>query len=463
MLTKQTIKQQMIDDISQMIIIGTLKKGDFLPSIRTMGTRYKVSRGTVLLVYKTLESLGYIQGHERSGYLVTGGFLSAASDPKTVRSPVITAEKNPEEKKKTLEFSHWLGCSNRVQLPKHFIRRWCEESGTLSQPTGSELSDENDQSLKKNLCRFIRISRGISLQPEHLFLLPGLQEALLLIAKSIAATRPHPVLLIEDPCPPNVRELFECLHFTVIPVGVDSQGMRVEDFPDSGADLIFTSPAHQFPMAVPLSDSRRKMLSEWACRHDALIIENDSFAMLGFGQSVIPALSHRYPDPRIIYLTQLSELTGSGMNVSCIVAPRPLMQTLRKLAPLLVSDIHPLTRSLLSAFLESSRFMKYLTSSMQSRRQKATLALGGLQYLPDPCCNGQENASFYTFHANISELPEGLLDRYFFPVNLFRHPSSADTHSNNTLVYPFALLSCNEIEKINYQLRLSQQRSVAAG
>ena len=463
MLTKQTIKQQMIDDISQMIIIGTLKKGDFLPSIRTMGVRYKVSRGTVLLVYKTLESLGYIQGHERSGYLVTGGFTNAVSESKAIRSPLVMAEKPAEEKKKTLEFSQWLGCSNRVQLPKHFIRRWCEESGTLSQPTGSELSEKNDQSLKKNLCRFIRISRGIALQPEHLFLLPGLQEALLLIAKSIALNSPLPVVLIEDPCPPNIRELFECLHFTVIPVGVDSQGIRVEDFPDSGADLIFTSPAHQFPMAVPLSDLRRKQLSEWASQHDALIIENDSFAMLGFGQSVIPALSHRYPDPRIIYLTQLSELTGSGLNVSCIVAPPAIMQTFRKLAPLLVSDIHPLTRSLLSAFLESSRFMKYLTSSMQSRRQKAVLALGGLQYLRDPCCQGQENASFYTFHAELSELPEGLINRYFFPVNLFRAPSQAHTHSDSTLVYPFGLLSCKEIEKINYQLRLSQQPSVAAG
>ncbi|WP_025902620.1 MULTISPECIES: PLP-dependent aminotransferase family protein [Tatumella] len=463
MLTKQTIKQQMIDDISQMIIIGTLKKGDFLPSIRTMGTRYKVSRGTVLLVYKTLESLGYIQGHERSGYLVTGGFLPAASESKPVRTPSVATEKYPEEKKKTLEFSQWLGCSNRVQLPKHFIRRWFEESGTLSHPTNGELSDKNDQSLKKNLCRFIRISRGVTLQPEHLFLLPGLQEALLLIAKSIAVIRQQPVLLIEDPCPPNIRELFECLDFTVIPIGVDSEGIRVEDFPDSGADLIFTSPAHQFPMAIPLGESRRKMLNEWASRHDSLIIENDSFAMLGFGQSVIPTLSHRYPNPRIIYLTQLSELTGSGMNVSCIVAPQPLMQPLRTLAPLLVSDIHPLTRSLLSAFLESSRFMKYLTSSMQSRRQKAALALGGLQYLPEPCCHGQENASFYTFHADINELPEGLLDRYFFPVNLFRHPSRAGMYSNNTLVYPFGLLSCNEIEKINYQLRLSQQRSVTAG
>lgn len=148
MLTKQTIKQQMIDDISQMIIIGTLKKGDFLPSIRTMGTRYKVSRGTVLLVYKTLESLGYIQGHERSGYLVTGGFLPAASESKPVRNPSVATEKYPEEKK-TLEFSQWLGCSNRVQLPKHFIRRWFEESGTLSHPTNGELSDKNDQSLKK--------------------------------------------------------------------------------------------------------------------------------------------------------------------------------------------------------------------------------------------------------------------------------------------------------------------------
>ena len=249
----------------------------------------------------------------------------------------------------------------------------------------------------------------------------------------------------------------------MIRIAVEQQRLGIEDHPAAGANHNFTSPASRVPIRDSLHDSREHTQLELVRPDNALIIENDSFAMLGFGQSVIPALSHRYPDPRIIYLTQLSELTGSGMNVSCIVAPRPLMQTLRRLAPLLVSDIHPVTRSLLSAFLESTRFMKYLTSSMQSRRQKATLALGGLQYLPDPCCNGQENASFYTFHANISELPEGLLDRYFFPVNLFRHPSSADTHSNNTLVYPFALLSCNEIEKINHQLRLSQQRSAAAG
>ncbi len=455
MLNKHTIKQQIIDDVSQMIFLGTLKQSDFLPSIRTMSDRYKVSRGTVMLVYKTLECLGYIQGHERSGYLVIGTPQSADVSVNSLNefNPQDLSTAADEKKKTASSVYQWLEHHYHIQLPKHFIRRWCLNNSTAKQPTGWHHSEISDQQLRKSLCRFIRISRGISLQSENLLMLSGIQEALLLIGKTLAGTRQNVTVLVEDPCPPNVRELFHCLNFRVIPVTVDDQGIRVDDFPSEGADLIFTSPALQFPTGISLSTSRRKALYQWAVRHNSLIIENDGYAMLGFGRSVIPALSGHYPDPHIIYLTQMAELTGNGMNICCIAAPEPFKQLMQHFLPLLVSETSPLTRALLSAFLDSAHFMKYLTSSLQARKQKAALALQGIQQRwPDAGSTGQSSAGFLTFRVDIRQVPETLLNHSFFPLDIFCHTPRENRSRRQDLLYPFGLLSINDIEKINHQL-----------
>ena len=458
MLNKQTIKQQIIDDVCQMIFIGTLKRGDFLPSIRTMSDRYKVSRGTVMLVYKSLESLGYIQGHERSGYLVTGTPALADPSPDPLIDHTVSGviPESADNRSPATCVYQWLEHHHRMQLPKHFIRRWCLNNSSARQPAGWNQSEVSDRQLRKSLCRFIRISRGISLQPENLLMLSGMQEALLLIGKTLASTRKNVTVLVEDPCPLNVQELFRCLNFQVIPVTVDDQGIRVEEFPLKGADLIFTSPALQFPTGSCLSMTRRHKLCQWAARHNALIIENDSAAMLGFGQSVIPALSRHYPDPQIIYLTHLSELTGNGMNICCIAAPVRLMQLMQRYLPLLNSETNPLTRALLSAFFDSSHFMKYLTDSLQTRKHKALLALKGIQQLwPETRACGLNNAGFLTFRAEVKLIPEELLNHTLFPLDIFRHTPREQGQSQQSVIYPFGLLSVNEIEKINHQLLMS--------
>ena len=458
MLNKQTINQQIIDDVCQMIFVGTLKRGDFLPSIRAMSDRYKVSRGTVMLVYKSLECLGYIQGHERSGYLVTGTPELTEFSVSKVAGDTFGKEilHSDENRYPATRIYQWLEHHHRMQLPKHFIRRWCLNNSSARQPAGWNQSDVSDKQLRKSLCRFIRMSRGISLQPDNLLLFSGIQEALLLIGKTLASTRKNVTVLVEDPCPLNVRELFRCLNFKVIPVAVDEQGIRVEEFPLQGADLIFTSPALQFPTGSCLSITRRRKLYQWALRHNALIIENDSSAMLGFGQSVIPPLSPHYPDPQIIYLTHLAELTGNGMNICCLAAPNAFMQLMQCYLPLLISETNPLTRALLSAFFDSSHFMKYLTESLQTRRHKAILALEGIQQLwPETRSCGLNNAGFLTFRAEAKLLPEELLNHTIFPLDIFRHTPREQGQQQQTMIYPFGLLSIHEIEKINHQLLIS--------
>jgi GntR family transcriptional regulator/MocR family aminotransferase len=76
----------------------------------------------------------------------------------------------------------------------------------------------------------------------------------------------------------------------VIPVRVDSQGLVVEDLPDD-ARLIYVSPAHQFPLGMPMSLSRRIELLAWAGEHDAAIIEDDYDSEFRFGGRPVETLS----------------------------------------------------------------------------------------------------------------------------------------------------------------------------
>ena len=67
---KQFLYQQVISMISEMQLVGSLRPGDKLPSLRTLSKNLKVSIPTVRQAYTELERQGTIEARPKSGYFL---------------------------------------------------------------------------------------------------------------------------------------------------------------------------------------------------------------------------------------------------------------------------------------------------------------------------------------------------------------------------------------------------------
>lgn len=439
-VSKKIIKEKIITDITTMILQGVLHKGDFLPSIRVMSSRYKVSRGTVMLVYKYLESMGYIQGFERSGYLVTGPITSQ----KCTSGTVITSNTHHSVSPILSATQHYQKLLDRQPclIPLHFVKRWMmnQEKPLINrQPFSTD-----------NLLRFLTLSRGISAENQQLLLFPGRQEALTLLALFLRTQQANPTIILEDPCDSRVCQLFVKLSFNVMKVPVDQQGLQVDKLPRVPNATLLCMPSLQFPTAARMSEQRRAHLYQWAELHQATIIEDDSYSMLGFGQDKTAPLCKPSAKYTSFYLTQLHELTGLSYNLSLIIAPTQHVVELSRLQQWVQSTSYPNSFSLVDAFLGSSYFMKYLTALLDERHQKQLLAINKIkECLPLVELNSQSFGGFCYFTLPTNFIPHSLINRCFF---LCQTEKQTKESSYSSFIYPFTLFHLNEIERMNREL-----------
>lgn len=434
---KGSVKEEIINDIVSMIINGILNKGDFLPSIRCMSSQYNVSRGTILVVYKQLESMGYIQGFERSGYKV----IKNSGSPQSFT--LQQADSHPQDlspslKEETDRQLQRLQQRQSCKLPPHFIKRWASDYDNFSRSISSFDTSQ--------LQRFIKLSRGMTVESDSILLLSGYQEALTLIALYLQQ-RKQMVLILEEPCSPHARLLFKQFNFDIISVPVDQEGICVAKLPLVTDATLLCMPTLQYPMATRLSAERKAQLYQWAADNRIMIIEDDSYAMLGFGNSLSPPLFLQPNNVTIIYLTQLIEVLGSSYNVALLVLPPRLIEDFNKLNTLLSSTYPPVNYYMVENFLASSYLMKYLTALLEERQIKSRLAREiCLNQLSTLELNHDDEYGFSCFLARVSEIPTNLINSVLFPL------TTPTQHNHQYFLFPHGLLTQTELERVNASL-----------
>ncbi|WP_034946706.1 GntR family transcriptional regulator [Erwinia oleae] len=444
------VRNSIVENITSMIINGQLSKQDILPSIRIMSQRYGVSRSTVVLAYKELESLGYIEGRERSCYVVLRsgmtGHSSNAPAQLTVDLPLSADDAN------LLTIAGRLSRHDNAMLPPHFIRKWCKDLSYVKDTYWSGREEhKNAAALKHNFVRYLKITRGIDARHENMLFMQGPQEALAAIAWYGKMRNPCPTVVLEDPCSPQIYQLFSALNYEIIFVRSGKDGLEAGSLPTHPVDFVCVSPTNHFPSGARMSMSNRAALLAWSRRYNALIIESDASFTFGFTQEAIPPLCTHYPAENVIYLHSLTELTGYSTSLSLVLAPTHLLHPLEEVKALLSSDAPWLGINMIGAFSGSPHLMKYLASTLQLRKEKYTLALDGLtQLIPRPDPWGLIHAGYFSFTAESGTEP--LLNTFCYPLALFcrQQPQPGEPLR---YVYPVGTLTVQEIEKMNTRLR----------
>jgi GntR family transcriptional regulator/MocR family aminotransferase len=182
---------------------------------------------------------------------------------------------------------------------------------------------------------------------------------------------------VEEPGYQAARAVFASRGARVVPCRVDRDGLVVEELP-AGLRLVYTTPAHQYPLGGRLPVPRRQALAAWARATGALIVEDDYDGEFRYDVAPLPTLFGLDPDA-VIYLGTTSKTLTPALGAGWLVARRDLIPVLTEAAADLGERVsgpvqHAVTELLASGELE--RHVRRMRHEYARRRAVLVAALG---------------------------------------------------------------------------------------
>ncbi|WP_431822716.1 PLP-dependent aminotransferase family protein [Burkholderia sp. F1] len=381
-------KQECIADALRDAILKRLLPGDSpLPSSRTLAARWGVARGTVEAAYDRLCAEGYIARTQGSGSRVC-----AVVPDSYLRASAQSRESGPRRS----GAAHEPAAAMDTAAPEHAVRpgvpfiarladpdllplqQWKKTVGTsLLAATASDLCSTPSQgveSLRAEIAGYLREYRGIACEADDIFITTGIRHSIDLVARTVLS--PRSTVLMEDPGYASAWQIFTMAGATVVDVPVDREGIETADLhrhPDARA--AYVTPAHQAPLGVTMSVSRRLELLDWAQRNRAWIIEDDYDGEFGYQAAPLPALKSLDTCDRVIYCGSFNKTLFSGLRVGFMVVPAELRPALSAVWRVTGRAVSVTPQLALARFIGSGDFAKHLRASRHAYRHRRDLVL----------------------------------------------------------------------------------------
>ncbi|MBF4207211.1 MULTISPECIES: PLP-dependent aminotransferase family protein [Pseudomonas] len=397
------------------ILDKRLPAGTRLPSTRTLAERWQLSRGTLELVFERLRDEGYVSRVAGSGTrvcaVVPDLFIAAGSGP-----PLALAQQPVSEPTASRLTGVQVGVPFVARLadPALFpVKAWsralgralaCAPTALLSSPDPAGLP-----ALRERIANYLRSYRGIRCNAQDLIVTSGIRQCIDLVARSVIC--PGDKACVEDPGYRTARSLFERAGAQVVAVPVTAEGMDdqlLERHLD--ARLACVTPAHQSPLGVTLSVSRRLMLLDWAKRADAWIVEDDYDSEFNYNNAPLPALKALDHSDRVIYCGSFNKTLFAGLRVGFMLVPaslrEPLLATLQG-----TGGAVGVTEQLgLAEYMANGSFVRYLRQARQAYQQRRDLLL---ECLAEQAPSGYEVSGQQAGLHFVLWLPEGTDEQDF--------------------------------------------------
>lgn len=388
---RQDLAGQVYRQLRGAILAGLVRSGEALPPSRELARSLAVSRNTVVVAYDRLQGEGFLETRIGSGTYVCGHIeASATSGPQLTRQelaqhqrwnidyPTRSATRGPRSSPVLYDFE--AGVPDVTLFPFQTWRRLVSRELRLSAVRTAQYGEPAGHAgLRAAIARHVGVSRAVTADAEAVTVTSGAQQAIDLIGRVLL--EPGDCVAVEEPGYAPPRLLMQSLGARVCPVPVDSQGIVVAAIP-ADARLVYVTPAHQFPLGMPMSLSRRIELLAWAAKHDAAIIEDDYDSEFRFGGRPIETLYGLDTRGRVLYVGTFSKTMLPEIRLGFVIGPHSLRPALR-LAKY-VSDWHsPLaTQAALGRFIDEGLLARHVRKmraeySARHRRVRQVLAEQG--------------------------------------------------------------------------------------
>lgn len=236
---------------------------------------------------------------------------------------------------------------------------------------------EGYEPLRSQLSAFMK-TKGVDVDPSGLIVTTGSQQALDLLGKTMIS--PGDKVIVEGPTFLATIQCFRLYGAQLISAPIDANGVKTDELEKLIAEhkpkFVYLIPTFGNPSGAMLTLERRKKVLELAVKYQTLIVEDDPYGDLYFGEAPPPsilALSKDVPGSRelLAHCGSLSKVLSPGLRIGWMIAPPELLAKATMCKQF--SDAHTSTFSQATAaqYLKSGRMPATLAHVREVYGQRA--------------------------------------------------------------------------------------------
>ena len=376
---KETLMEQLYRSIRRDIMNGVLKAGEKLPSKRNFAANLGVSTITVENAYAQLAAEGYIYTLPRKGCFVSE--IGLGRQPEHTSRPA-----GPESKAAPAPapeyFADFAGNQTRSEFFPFSI--WTRLSREILSDSRIDLMtnppSEGILALREAIAGHLRDYHGLQVDPEQIIVGAGTEYLYGLLIQLLG---PDHRYAFEDPGYRKVAKIFRSWGINCCPVEMDASGIRVSQLREKQADIIHTSPSHQFPTGITMPIARRMALLAWADEQPGrYIIEDDYDSELRLSGQPIPVLQTIDRHEKVIYINTFTRTLASTVRISYMVLPPHLAGLYRERLSFYSCTVSTFEQYTLAAFIQRGYFGKHIKKKKKNYRELRDRLLAALNESP---------------------------------------------------------------------------------
>ncbi len=180
--------------------------------------------------------------------------------------------------------------------------------------------------LRESICKWMA-PKGVTITPDDLLITTGSQQAIDLLTRIYID--PGDVILVEKPTYLSALQVFRSYGAELVSVETDEDGMVLEDLEAKlkqyRPKLVYVIPTFSNPTGKAWSLERRKGVLELCRASDALILEDDPYGELKFGDASVsyPSLFSldRHPQRScVVYTSTFSKTVAPALRTGWVMA-----------------------------------------------------------------------------------------------------------------------------------------------
>ncbi|GGN82864.1 GntR family transcriptional regulator [Streptomyces albiflavescens] len=309
--TGSGVRKGLTDALREAVRSGRLAPGTRLPSSRSLAADLAIARNTVADAYADLVAEGWLTARQGSGTRV--------AERTVVRPAPEPAPRRREQGRPTYDLVP--GSPDLASFPRTAWLKAARRALTAAPHDALGYGDPRGRpELRTALAGYLSRARGVRADPERIVICSGFSDGLTLLG-AVLRQRGLRSLAVESYGLDVHWNLLHRSGLRTTPLPFDELGTLASDL--TGVRAVLLTPAHQFPMGLPLHPDRRAAVVDWARRIGGLILEDDYDGEFRYDRGPVGALQGLDPD-HVVYLGTASKSLAPALRLGWLVLPASL-------------------------------------------------------------------------------------------------------------------------------------------
>jgi len=333
----QPLYRTLADHYLGAIRSGVLAAGQRMPSVRTLMRTHGVSLSTALQVCRHLESEGWLEARERSGYFVRQprrALLAPVKEPE-VATPDPAAYVGVHARVSAI-VARGLQANVRIDLagatgaatlyPSAALNRVATQVLRRYPLLLTEAVTPNGHPELQTAVARRALDMGVQIAPDEVIVTHGCIEALNLALRAV--TQPGDTVAVESPTYYGLLQVLESLGLRAVEIptsprtgmSIEALEMAVQAYGNIRAVVVV--PNLQNPLGCIMPDAAKRRMAAFCDANRIVLIEDDTYSPMADSPTPLKAIKAWDRTGNVIYCASLRKTVAPGVRLGWVIAGR---------------------------------------------------------------------------------------------------------------------------------------------